>query len=250
MQDIFIRVNGLSLSIPIHNPGRMRLFQRPLVNYRVGGRLERVANRTVVCALNNITFSAKPGDKIALLGHNGSGKTTLLRALCGLYVSNPRQLEVGGHMGVVLDGGTGLVEDLTGAECIELYCKYKGISAQKTNEVTKDVMEFTELGDFLYLPVRTYSAGMRSRLSAGLATSIDYDILLIDEGLAAGDAAFQDKFQRRINRYLQKSNILMIASHSPEMLKAYCNRCLLLHKGDVVYDGDVDTALAKYKLHN
>lgn len=247
MENISIRAKGLSISIPIHEHGAMRLFRKPNAAYRVGGRLDRVANRPVVRALNNVSFFAQRGDRIALLGHNGSGKTTLLKALSGLYVSDPKQLAIEGQVGVVLDGGTGVIDDLTGMECIDLYCKYKGLSAEKSRVVMEDVSEFSELGDFLQLPVRTYSAGMRSRLSAGLATCIDYDILLVDEGLGAGDAAFQEKFQKRITNYLGKSSILMIASHNTQMLKDYCNRCLLLEKGEVICDADVDTALNLYQ---
>jgi ABC-type polysaccharide/polyol phosphate transport system ATPase subunit len=246
MSDIFIAANGISLSIPIYEHGAMRLFRKPASTFRVGGRLEKLQNRPAVRALNNVSFSAKPGDKIALLGHNGSGKTTLLRVLCGLYPCDPKTLSISGNMGVVLDTGTGVIDELTGFQCIDLYCKYKGLTRQKSKEVVDDIADFSELGDFLYLPVRTYSAGMRARLAAGLATCLAYDILLIDEGIGAGDAAFQDKFQKRIVNYLGKSSILIIASHNDQMLKDYCNRCLVMEKGEIVCDADLNTAFTQY----
>ena len=241
-----ISAKDVCLDIPIYEPGSMRLFRKPHLKASVGASIGRKGRIPFVQALENISFDIQSGDRVALVGHNGSGKTTLLKVLARIYEPDSGEIKISGSIGSILDIGTALIEDLTGYECINLYCRYKQLPNDAIAALVADMEEFTELGDFLSLPVRTYSAGMRSRLSAGLATSLTYDILLIDEGIGAGDAEFQERFKKRVNNYLESAPILMLASHSEAMLREYCNRGLVLQHGQLKFTGSVDEALDYY----
>lgn len=243
----YIKVENATVEIPIFDPGAFRLFKKPnFKKRRVGAEIGHHGKVPFVRALNEITLELAPGDRLGLVGHNGSGKTSLLRLLCGVYIPSSGQVHVSGSVGAVLDMGVGLIEDLTGYECISLYCKYKQLDQEHSAAVLADIEEFAELGEFLSLPVRTYSAGMRSRLAAGLQTSLTYDILLVDEGIGAGDAAFQAKFQERVNAFLETAPILVMASHSADLLRQYCNRGVVMQRGSIVFTGSIDEAQEQY----
>jgi lipopolysaccharide transport system ATP-binding protein len=245
-----IKVSNLSLSIPIYEPGSMKLFRRGLFKRqaasRTGGNLHVSSGKIHVDALQNISFAVESGEKIGLLGHNGSGKTTLLKVLAGIYPHSSGEMLVLGQVGAMLDTGSVAIDDLNGYECVKLFCDMKNLSAVQAEKIFDDVVAFSELGEFINLPVRTYSAGMRSRLAATIITSFSYEILLIDEGIGAGDDAFQKKLQKRVAEYLESSSIVFVASHSEGLIREYCNRCMVMRKGVLVFDGSVDAAFDFY----
>jgi ABC-2 type transport system ATP-binding protein/lipopolysaccharide transport system ATP-binding protein len=244
MTDCRITLQDVHLSIPIITPGQARLLRRPAFLSSVGGRLTRGNGKLHVDALKGITLNLEHGQNLGLIGHNGAGKTTLLRVMAGIYPPTRGTVDVRGVIGCLLEGGgTNMSGDLTGRECIKYFCLIYGHSrVSDWHDIERDVAEFTELGDFLDLPMRTYSAGMQSRLSAALATAWRQDILLVDEGIGAGDMAFQRKFSVRLNSYLGSAGILVLASHSASMIREYCTLGLVISHGEAQFFGNIDDA--------
>ncbi|MBB2161671.1 ABC transporter ATP-binding protein [Gluconacetobacter sacchari] len=194
-------------------------------------------NRPVVQALHDISFSLNSGDRLGLIGSNGSGKTTLLRVLSGIYQPTGGTLSAKGRMTALLDPGQGMNHQLTGRENIRLRGLYLGLSVSQTQELVKDVEDFSELGHFLDLPVRNYSSGMTIRLAFAMATAFPPEILLMDEWILAGDAVFMEKAKKRVEGMVRHADILVLASHSPSILLEWCNRLLWIENGQIRGDG-------------
>jgi ABC-type polysaccharide/polyol phosphate transport system ATPase subunit len=180
------------------------------------------------------------------MGHNGAGKTTMLRVLAGIYLPSSGKIEISGKVSTLFTTSPGLDSEDTGYENIITCGRFLGMTKREVENKTPDIAEFTELGDYLSMPVRTYSAGMLMRLGFAVATAIDPEILVLDEGLSAGDARFTEKATRRVEALIQKSNILVLASHLEGLIKQMCNRVILLDHGSIVADGDPDTVIAQY----
>jgi ABC-2 type transport system ATP-binding protein/lipopolysaccharide transport system ATP-binding protein len=195
------------------------------------------ARDIVVQALHDVSFEARPGDRIALIGPNGAGKSTLLRTLAGIYPPSRGKVESLGTMTVMFQPGLGIAPEATGYENIMLSGLFHGMSPDEIIAARPSIIAFCDLGDFLHLPVRTYSAGMRMRLTFAIATAANPDILLMDEAIGVGDKAFIDKASERRKAFMDKTSILVLASHSREIIKQSCNRILWLDKGRLVADG-------------
>lgn len=200
-------------------------------------------------ALDGIDLEINSGDRIGLLGKNGSGKSTLLKVLAGIYQPTYGSLEVKGSISSLLNIGVGLNEDATGYENIILMGILQGKTKKEMKARIREIEEFTELKEFLKVPVRTYSSGMRLRLAFGIATSLDSDILLVDEVIGVGDHSFVDKAQKRIENLIYNSNILMLASHSIDIIRSFCNKSLILEQGKCVFFGDLEQGIALYESH-
>lgn len=242
-----IHLDNVHLRIPIFGPGQQRLFKSPLRRRSsVGGNVETHNGKVYVEALRGVSFDIKRGESMALIGHNGAGKSTLLRLIAGLLPPTVGQCVVEGSLGWLFDVGGGMSGDLTGHECVKYWCITNEIPRDHWEEVTEEILEFTELDSYLGLPVRTYSDGMRARLFAALATAWKRDILLLDEGIGAGDQAFQVKFKKRLEGFLEHAGLLVIASHSTELLRRYCTRGIVLVHGEVRASGTLDEALYAY----
>jgi ABC-type polysaccharide/polyol phosphate transport system ATPase subunit len=239
-------VRNVHLRIPVFAPNQLRLLRRTLVTAAVGGNIDETDGKVHVQALRGISFELGRGEHLALIGHNGSGKTSLLKVLAGIYPATLGEVEVHGTIGCLFDHGAGITPDMTGYECIRFQHLIHGRPDEDWKELIEPIADFTELGRYLELPVRTYSAGMQTRLTAALATAWRRDILLIDEGIGAGDQAFQDKLTRRINDLLESAGLLVIASHSTELLKRYCTRAAVLEHGETKMMGSLDEALRFY----
>lgn len=246
MQPSSIKLEDVYLSIPVITPGQQRLLRRPSFLTSVGGGLSRSNGKVHVDAIKGVSLELAEGDYLALLGHNGAGKTTLLRMIAGIYPPTRGRVTTSGSIGCVLDVNSAISPDMTGREAIKYYSLIYGRGDTDWRQIENDVAEFTDLGDFLDLPIRTYSSGMQARLSAALATAWRQDILLIDEGIGAGDAAFQKKFESRLHSYMSSAGILVFASHSADLLQRYCTRGALFSHGEVVYQGRIDDALRYY----
>jgi len=201
-----------------------------------------------VQALENITLSFKDGDRVALIGRNGAGKSTLLMALAGIYEPQSGSISVGGRISSILNPQVGVDPTATGYENIYISGLLHGINRSELTAKIRDIAEFSELGDFLFMPVRTYSQGMRIRLAFSIATSIEPDILLMDEWIGAGDEQFIIKAKNRLENLIQKSSILVLASHNIGLVKLICNKAVFLDQGKVVYCGPVEETLMHY--HN
>ena len=215
-----------------------------------GGTLADVrdSEHLSVIAVNDVSLTIEQGDRVGLIGPNGSGKTTLLRAMSGVYEPVSGEVKVEGKISALFTTTLGM--DDTGYNNIFHMGMYLGMSKDEIISKVKEIITYTDLGVFIDLPVKTYSAGMVARLSFAVATSIEPEILLLDEGLGAGDARFQKKVTSRVNDLVARSGVLVIASHSAEMIKDMCNKAALLNKGRLLFYGDVEEAFEQYEKLN
>jgi ABC-2 type transport system ATP-binding protein/lipopolysaccharide transport system ATP-binding protein len=213
---------------------------------RVGGRLDTNSRDSVtVKALEGVTLSLRPGDRLALIGHNGAGKSTMLRVLAGAYEPSSGSATIEGKISSLLDLSMGMDFELTGRQNIILRAVFLGMTFAQAEALVSDVAEFSELGSYLDLPMRTYSSGMVLRLAFAVSTAVQPDIILLDEMIAVGDAGFAQKAQERLEAFLARARILVLASHSPNTLRQYCNRGILLREGQVVLDGPLEDVLSR-----
>lgn len=241
-----IEVENVRVSFPLYG-GSARSLRNRLVSSATGGRIGSDArSRTVVDALTDLTLSIEHGERVALIGHNGAGKTTLLRVLSGIYPPLTGSIRVEGRVAPIFDVGLGMDPDASGYDNIRIRGLYLGLSRREIEARIGEIAEFTELGPFLDMPMRTYSAGMQTRLSFAVATSVDPEILLLDEGIGAGDASFMDRANARLRRFVDRSGILVLASHDAGLLGRLCTRAVRLEHGRLVDDGPYDEVMARY----
>jgi lipopolysaccharide transport system ATP-binding protein len=226
-----IDIRGLSIRFPVYGSDHRSL--KRTITRSVGGVLGRsgAASPPMVTALNNVSLRLEAGDRLGLIGHNGAGKTTLLRTIAGAYAPDAGVVEVEGKVATLLDLMTGMDPFATGIANIRLRGLVLGMSSKEIRARTEEIADFTELGPFLGMPVKTYSAGMVARLAFGITTAIDADVLLMDEWLGVGDAAFRDKAQNRLMGVVQNANILVLASHDFAMVRQMCNKFIGLVGG-------------------
>jgi ABC-2 type transport system ATP-binding protein len=239
-----IRLRNASVDFPIYN-ARNRSFRHGLLR-RVGGRIHQSDGVVKVNALRDVTLSLGPGDRLAVLGGNGAGKSTLLRVFAGSYEPSVGTADIDGSISSLLDITLGMDFELTGEENVVLRGAFVGMSAVEARARVPEIAEFSELGDYMHLPVRTYSSGMMLRLAFAISTARTPDILLLDEMIGVGDSGFAAKTCQRIERMMDKASIIAIASHDPSTLRRYCNRAILLQEGSVVSEGSIAAVLAAY----
>ncbi len=239
MTTCLIDASKLSVEFPIYENSH-RSVKKAVLNLTTGGRIGKDAgNHTVVTALDNLSFRFEDGARVGLLGHNGSGKTTLLRVLSGIYAPVKGSLVLKGRIASLLDVSMGLDPDATGFENIYLRGILEGLKPSQIKARTDDIADFSELGDFLNLPIRTYSSGMMLRLAFAISTSVDADILIMDEWLSVGDVEFCTKAEKRLETLVEKASILVVASHDPGLIQRVCNRQIHLEHGRIVSDEPV-----------
>lgn len=213
----------------------------------VGGRIASGTRVPIIEALRNISLDLGHGSRTALIGHNGAGKSTLLRLLSGIYEPTRGTAEVRGRVAPVFDLGVGMDPEISGLENIVIRGLFLGMTHKQMEARVDDIAEFTELGDFLQMPLRTYSTGMRVRLALGVVTSIDPEILLLDEGIGAVDAAFLEKSKRRLKALVERSGLLVFASHSDEFLRELCDTAIWMEQGQIRQQGKLDEVLGSYR---
>jgi ABC-2 type transport system ATP-binding protein len=200
-----------------------------------------------VWALQDVSFEIEPGESVGFMGRNGSGKTTLLRLLAGVFRPTSGKLTVDGRVGSLLELGAGFHHDFTGRDNIYLSASIYGLRKQDVDRRFDEIVEFSELEDFIDLPVRTYSAGMYMRLGFSIAVNVDADVLLLDEVFAVGDEAFQRKCIDRILEFRRQGKTIAFVSHSGPALERMCDRAVLLRQGLVEYDGETGEAIRRYQ---
>lgn len=211
-----------------------RSLKKQLLSATTGGRIARDArDRVLVRALDGVSFEIGPGDRVGLVGHNGAGKTTLLRVLSGIYEPIEGSLAVEGRVASLLDVSLGIDPEATGYENILLRALLMGLRPREIEGRMAEIAEFTELGQYLDMPVRTYSAGMQMRLAFAVSTSVEADVLVMDEWLGVGDSEFQPKARRRMEELVARTKILVVASHDHNLLKSVCNRVLRMEHGRI-----------------
>jgi len=214
----------------------------------VGGQIGAgEAGRIVVKALDGLSFEISEGDRVGLLGHNGSGKTTLLRTLAGIYEPVSGAIQTNGRVFPLFDLQLGMDQDATGIENIWMRGKMLGLSTNQIKDALDDIADFTELGDYLYMPIRAYSTGMALRLAFAISTAIIPEILVLDEMIGAGDAAFISRADARLKSFLARTGILVIASHSMAILRQWCNKGMLLEQGKLVAFGPLENVVSIYE---
>jgi len=248
-----VLVDRLCLQFPVyHSENRTlkRSMAQAVANHTRQGAgsalVEDARHRVTVDVLREISFTLGKGERLGLIGGNGAGKTTLLRALAGIYEPVSGRVRITGSIGTLLDTQLGMNMELTGLENVRLRCLSHGLNRVATAAILQNVVEFAELGDFLSLPVKTYSSGMLVRLAFGLATAITPDVLLMDEWFMAGDITFMEKAQKRIETLVQDADTLVMSSHQPEIIRRWCTRLLWLENGQIRMDGPADAVLDTY----
>lgn len=240
-----IVLDRVSVVFPIYSAGS-RSLKSMMIAATTGGRIGKDSNHLVVQALDEFSLTLNDGDRVALIGHNGAGKTTLLRVLAGIFEPAAGTVTVNGRVTPMFDVSLGIDPESTGYENIVLRGLYLGLTRAEIMARRESVAEFTELGPFLNLPVRTYSAGMQARLAFAMATCIEPDILLLDEGIGAGDADFLAKANARLDQFINKAGILVLASHSLDLIRKLCNKAALMEHGKLIHFGDCDETLYVY----
>ncbi|WP_084731772.1 ABC transporter ATP-binding protein [Microvirga vignae] len=224
-----------------------RSLKNKILSRTTGGRIAgNSAGFVEVQALSEVNFTFHPGDRVALIGHNGSGKSTLLRVLAGIYHPTSGKIRMEGRVAALFDAGFGMDFDATGYENIVLRAKYLGIPRSEIDRRMDEIVRFSELGEFMEMPIRTYSLGMTARLAFAISTSVEADILLVDEGISAGDAAFMAKADRRLRNFIDRSQIVVFASHDQRTMMSLCTRGVVLQSGKLLFDGPVGDAYAYY----
>lgn len=236
-----IRISDLTVELPVYGVDSRSLKKE--VARAVGGRFgaDR-AGHTVVRALDGLNLELRPGDRLGLIGGNGAGKTTLLRVLAGAYPPTQGRVEITGKVNALLDVGIGLDPAATGYENIYMRGLLNGLTRAEVDARIDEIASFSELGDFLRFPLKTYSAGMQARLAFAVATSMEADILLMDEWLAVGDADFRAAAHDRLAALVDRASILVLASHDSTIIESLCNRTIRLAQGRVVETQDLRAA--------
>ena len=243
---IYIKLKNVSLSYPILDASARSLKNNLIQMTNIGKRIRGERNSVYVDVFSNLSIEFAEGDRVGLIGHNGAGKSTLLRLLTGIYKPQKGMVDISGRMAAILDVSFGVHSDLTGYENISLRATLMNISKEEYKRFVQDVENFTELGNFLNMPVRTYSSGMAYRLAFAMTTFFTADILVQDEGIAAGDKTFIKKAEDRAAAMVQQCKIMILATHSEDLLHKFTNKILWLEAGEVKMFGDTKKVLKQY----
>jgi ABC-2 type transport system ATP-binding protein len=244
-----IQLNSLTVDFPIYHLNARSIRKRFL--RLTGGALRKeTAHTVVVKALDNVSFTLEHGDRVGLIGHNGAGKSTLLRVLAKIYEPTQGSIHIQGSVSPLLNVMLGINQESTGYENILVRGLLLGLGQKEIKAKMQEIADFTELGEYLSVPIRTYSAGMQLRLAFAVATCIKPDILLMDEMIEAGDAAFKIKAEARLAEFIEQSSIMVLASHSNETIQRLCNKVVLLEKGKLKYVGNLEEGLKFYSQVN
>jgi ABC-type polysaccharide/polyol phosphate transport system ATPase subunit len=246
-----IVLNNVVAEFPVY--GSQPSLRNALFGKVVGGVMRRQTddgNRVVVRALENVTLTVNHGDQLGIIGHNGAGKSTLLRVFAGIYQPSVGTVTIEGRISPLFSTSPGLDLDDTGYENIVTCGLLLGMSRAEIERKLPEIEAFSELSDYLALPTRAYSTGMLVRLGFAIATAIDPEILLLDEELGTGDARFASQAAKRVEGLIGRSSIVVLASHSEDLLRRMCNRAILLDHGRIVLDGPTEDVLDTYSRMN
>ncbi|TSE00706.1 ABC transporter ATP-binding protein [Skermania sp. ID1734] len=245
-EHVSIHTHGACVDFPIFD-AKTRSLKKAVLG-KAGGVIGRTSSDVVVVeALRDITLSFKEGDRVGLVGHNGAGKSTLLRLLSGIYEPTRGTAVVNGRVAPVFDLAVGMDPEISGYENIIIRGLFLGQTRKQMLKKVDEIAEFTELGEYLDMPMRTYSTGMRVRLAMGVVTSIDPEILLLDEGIGAVDAAFMKKARKRLEDLVARAGILIFASHSNEFLAEICDHAIWIDHGNVRMQGGIEEVVRAYE---
>lgn len=243
----FIRLQDVGVDFPLYQ-GSSRSLKRMILSNTTRGNLARdTSDRVLVRALRDISVTIQRGDRLGVVGANGAGKTTLLRVLAGIFEPTYGTAQIDGHVSALLNVSVGLNLDATGRENILLRGMYMGIHPKEMRDYADEIIEFTELGSYIDMPARTYSSGMMVRLSFAISTCIKPEILVMDEWLSAGDAHFIAKAKRRMAKFVDASSVLVLASHSMDLLSEWCDKGIMLQNGRIASVGAINEVITAYR---
>jgi lipopolysaccharide transport system ATP-binding protein len=235
-----INVRGVTLDYPVYSV-QAKSLRNAVLQVAVGGKLLKTSNDlTVIRALSNVQFSLREGDRLGIVGHNGSGKSSLLKVLAGVYEPTQGVVEIDGRLSSMLSMSIGLDPEASGLQNIRNLIMMQSLSRKEIEQRLPDIIEFSELGHFIHMPFKTYSAGMMARLTFSVSTSTGANILLMDEWLSAGDAAFRDKAAARMDEVVKNAGIVVLATHDPDLVNRVCNKVLVLDSGRTEFLGSVE----------
>lgn len=241
-----ISFQGVDVEFPVFNATGRSLTSK-LLQVATGGRLDAdPSGHLLIRALSQVSFTLNEGDRVGLVGHNGAGKSTLLRALSGVYLPTQGAAKVTGRVGSLIDIGLGINPEATGRENVYIRGRLLGLSKKQIEACYDEIVAFSELGDFMNVPVRTYSTGMHLRLAFAVSTVVRPEILLMDEWLSVGDEGFKIKAELRLSDMIQSTKILVLATHSRDLLETTCNRAIWLEHGQIKMDGEAADVAKAY----
>lgn len=244
--DAIVRLEGVSVAFPVYHGGS-RSLKKQILFRGSGGNIGRdAADRVVVRALSDVSLSLRCGDRLALIGANGAGKTTLLRTMAGIFEPQQGLVTARGRISPLFDINLGIDVDLDGYDNIRTRALLLGLPPRIIESRLGEIAEFTELGEYLDMPVRTYSAGMILRLSFAVATCFEPEILLLDESILTGDAHFLKKAEARVRGFIERASVMVLASHNMQLVREWCNKGLWLERGSVRAFGAIDTVTDEY----
>ncbi|GAA5169544.1 ABC transporter ATP-binding protein [Pseudonocardia eucalypti] len=242
---VSIDIQNAYVDFPIFDAKSRSLKKRVLG--KAGGKIGTDSRVPIIEALRGINLNLAQGARVGLVGHNGAGKSTLLRLMSGIYEPTRGSARIRGKVAPVFDLGVGMDPEISGYENIMVRGLFLGMTRKQMQERVEDIADFSELGDYLSMPLRTYSTGMRVRLALGVVTSIDPEILLLDEGMGAVDAEFLAKARTRLNALVERAGMLVFASHSDEFLVELCDSAIWMDHGEIRKHGPLRDVLNAYK---
>jgi len=240
-----LRLQDVQLQIPVFT-NETRSLKTALLRSVTGGQLRRSAGGAVVTALHHVSCTIREGERVALIGHNGAGKSTFLKLVAGIYMPTAGSIERRIRVFPMLHKSFITSPELSGSQAIKAHYLMLHADLQGFEAFQREVIDFSGLGDFIHLPVKTYSQGMAARLLFAMLTATSHDCLAIDEGFGAGDLSFVEQAQQRLESFIDSAGTLILASHSEALLQQFCQRGLVFDQGTVVFDGPLDRALAHY----
>mgnify|MGYP001237215432 CR=1 FL=1 len=242
---VILQAKNISLEIPIVTKTDLSL-KKTFVRSITGGKVARSNGITIIKALSKINLTIHSGERIGLIGHNGAGKSSFIRLISGIYEQSSGSLMCSVKAYPMLQKSFIVSDSLTGIDEAKARYLLLNNNLRKFKFFLDDIKNFSGLGDYLSLPLKTYSSGMCARLIFALLTYESHEFLALDEDIGTGDATFYEKAEKRLTDFINKTGTLIIASHSSELLKKFCKRGIVFSKGTIVYDGDIDDALDFY----
>ena len=240
-----LTLRNVSLDFPV-NTTETRILKKALVRSLTGGTLFRSTHGVRIEALKNITCSINHGEHVALIGHNGAGKSTFLRLISSIYMPSSGYFHASCSVHPMIQKNFITGPESSGIQAAKGHYLYMNNSLKGFDDFFRDVVTFSELGDFIHLPLKTYSEGMSARLLFALLTFGSHDCIALDEGFGAGDLRFIERAEQRLANFINNSGTLILASHSDALLRQFCSRGIVFSNGQIVYDGDLDQALDVY----
>tara|TARA_B100000900_G_scaffold73006_3_gene58129 strand:- start:1392 stop:2150 length:759 start_codon:yes stop_codon:yes gene_type:complete len=242
-----IILKNVSLDFPIYDAESLSLRNKVSdIGKVISKKTQKTTKGKIVSAIKDINFEFRHGDRVALLGHNGSGKTTLLKLLAGIYYPTSGSISKYGETCSMLDIGFGFEQDATGFENILLSNIIRGRTKKEIDKILPEIAEFSGLGEFLDMPLRTYSSGMQARLAFSSVIANSPEILLIDEFFSTGDIEFSRKSKERVMKMMSDSSILVFASHDLKLLNIICDKGVCMENGKIIFSGEVSEAINFY----